>query len=320
MATNQGCKGLVPRADLHHKYLYYYFFSIVGLLNELGTGATFKELSSTKLKTVPIPYPPLPEQKRIVAILDEAFAAIATATANTEQNLANAQEFVDRYMIEALSQKGDGWREKYLKDVSLEFGRGRSKHRPRNEPSLYGGAYPFIQTGDISGADHWITEYSQTYSERGLAQSRLWPSGTICIAIVGATVGETAILNFEACFPDSVIGIIVKEELADCEYVDYLLQTFKPLLKEKGKGTARDNINLGTFDGQRFPFPPLKQQKAIVSTLNDLRANKQNLTTLYRDRQNHLSTLKQSILHKAFTGELTADPKAADIPLKEAGV
>ena len=155
-------------------------------------------------------------------------------------------------------RRGVGWVERRIVEVSREFGRGKSKHRPRNEPRLYNGPYPFIQTGDISNADHWLTDYTQTYSEVGLAQSQLWPKGTICIAIVGATVGETAILNFEACFPDSVIGIVVNEEVADNEYVEFLLQSFKALLKEKGKGTARDNINLGTFENQRFPFPALK--------------------------------------------------------------
>ncbi len=262
------------------------------------------------ISQVQISYPhSLPEQKRIVAILDEAFAGIASAVANTEKNLANARELFDSYLNAVFTQKGEGWEEKRIVEVSREFGRGKSKHRPRNEPRLYNGPYPFIQTGDISNADHWLTDYTQTYSEVGLAQSQLWPKGTICIAIVGATVGETAILNFEACFPDSVIGIVVNEEVADNEYVEFLLQSFKALLKEKGKGTARDNINLGTFENQRFPFPTLKRQKDIVSTLNALCEETHRLEAIYQQKLPSLAALKQSLLHKAFSGELTSQPE-----------
>jgi type I restriction enzyme S subunit len=304
MATNQGCKGLIPQSKLQHKFLYYYLSSIVDLLNSLGTGATFKELSGGKLKEVGIPVPPLAEQQRIVGLLDEAFECIATAKANAEKNFQNARALFESHLQSVFTQRGPGWVEKKLADISREFGRGKSKHRPRNEPKLYEGPYPFIQTGDISNADHWLTDYTQTYSELGLAQSRLWPKGTICIAIVGATVGETAILNFESCFPDSVIGIVVNEDVADNEYVEFLLQSFKALLKEKGKGTARDNINLGTFENQLFPFPPLKRQKAIVATLNSLHKETQRLARLYERKLAALEALKKSLLHQAFTGTL----------------
>ncbi len=248
--------------------------------------------------------PPLPEQQRIVAILDEAFDGIATAKANAEKNLQNARALFESHLQSVFAQRGDGWVEKRLVEVSKEFGRGKSKHRPRNEPSLYNGPYPFIQTGDISNADHWLTDYTQTYSERGLSQSRLWQKGTICIAIVGATVGETAILDFKSCFPDSVIGIVVNDEFADNEYVEFLLQSFKSLLKEKGKSTARDNINLGTFENQKFPFPVLKRQREIVATFNVLHEETQRLESIYQQKLTALEELKKSLLHQAFSGQL----------------
>jgi type I restriction enzyme S subunit len=145
MATNQGCKGLVPGKFIDHKFLFYYLGSIVGLLNDLGTGATFKELSGGKLKEVPVPVPPLAEQKRIVAILDEAFEGMAAAVTNVEKNLSNARELFDGYLRSAFSQRGPGWEEKTLKEVSAEFGRGKSKHRPRGDVKLLGGQYPLIQ-------------------------------------------------------------------------------------------------------------------------------------------------------------------------------
>ena len=304
MATNQGCKGLVPGKAVHYKFLYYYLGSIVDLLNALGTGATFKELSGSKLKEVLVPLPPLPEQQRIVDVIDEAFDGIATAKANAEKNLQNARALFKSHLQSVFSQRGEGWVEKNLVAIAKDFGRGKSKHRPRNEPKLYGGKYPFIQTGDISNANHRMIGYSQTYSDLGLVQSKMWPKGTICIAIVGATVGETAILDFDACFPDSVIGIVVNEQVADCEYVEYLLQSFKAILKEKGKGTARDNINLGTFEGQKFPFPELELQRKIVSTLNDLNEETQRLECIYQQKLAALDELKKSLLHQAFSGQV----------------
>jgi type I restriction enzyme S subunit len=269
-----------------------------------SAGSAQGGFNATKLGALSIPIPPLPEQQRIVSILDEAFEGIAAAKANAEKNLQNARALFESHLQSVFTQRGPGWVEKRLLEIAKDFGRGKSKHRPRNEPKLYGGKYPFVQTGDISNANHRITSYSQTYSEDGLAQSRLWPKGTVCIAIVGATVGETAILDFDACFPDSVIGIVANEQLADYEYVEYLLQSFKAVLKEKGKGTARDNINLGTFEGQKFPFPKLEVQRKIVSTLNALDEETQRLESIYQQKLDALEALKQSLLHQAFTGNL----------------
>jgi type I restriction enzyme S subunit len=162
-------------------------------------------LNKAKLKVMPVSFPPLAEQQRIVGLLDEAFEGLANAKANAQKNLQNARALFESHIQSVFTQRGPGWEQKTLEEVATTFGRGKSKHRPRNEPKLYGGKYPFIQTGDIRNADHFVTEYSQTYSEAGLAQSKLWPKGTICITIA-ANIAETAILGFDACFPDSVIG------------------------------------------------------------------------------------------------------------------
>ena len=104
-----------------------------------------------------------------------------------------------------------------LDEIAKIFGRGKSRHRPRNEPSLYGGKYPFIQTDDVRNAGLVVESYSQTYSELGLAQSKLWPSGTVCITIA-ANIAETAILGFDACIPDSIIGVVVDDAKADNKF------------------------------------------------------------------------------------------------------
>ena len=99
-----------------------------------------------------------------------------------------------------------------------EFDRGKSKHRPRDAAHLYGGSYPFIQTGDVTNSDGRITSFRQTYSEAGLAQSRLWPVGTLAITIA-ANIAETALLTFPACFPDSVVGFTADPKKADVRFV-----------------------------------------------------------------------------------------------------
>ncbi len=243
------------------------------------------------------------EQQRIVGILDEAFDGIATTKANAEKNLQNARALFESHLQAVFTQRGEGWVEKTLEEIATTFGRGKSRHRPRNEPKLYGGKYPFIQTGDIRNADHLITEYSQTYSEAGLAQSKLWPKGTICITIA-ANIAETAILDFDACFPDSIIGVVPDPQQAEIGFVEYLLQSFKSRIQALGKGSAQANINMGTFENERFPFPSVGEQRQIVEKLDALSAETQRLESIYRQKLAALDALKKSLLDQAFTGAL----------------
>lgn len=247
--------------------------------------------------------PPLPEQQRIVRLLDEAFDGIATATANAEKNIQNVRALFESHLQAIFTRGGKGWKQKTLEEIAISFGRGKSRHRPRNEPTLYGGKYPFIQTGDIRNSDHFITEYSQTYSEVGLAQSKLWPKGTICITIA-ANIAETGILGFDACFPDSVIGVVPNPEAADVDYVEYLLQSFKVRIQALGKGSAQANINMGTFENERFPFPSVNEQKQIVDKLNALREEARRLESIYEQKLTAFEELKKSLLDQAFTGQL----------------
>jgi len=286
------------------KFLEYLFRGGIDLSKTI-TGAAQPQITRQSLAQLSISYPQsIIEQQQIVAILDEVFAVVSKVKVNAQRNIQNVKELFENSLQTIFKVKGKDWEKKSLKEISLEFARGKSKHRPRGDSTLLNGKYPLIQTGDISKANHWINEYSQSYNEKGLAQSKLWKKGTICIAIVGANVAETAILNFDACFPDSVIGIVVNPAKANNEYVDYLLQTFKTFLKEKGKGTARDNINLGTFEGQHFPFPSIKIQQEIVQKLNTLSRETKKLETVYHQKINSLEELKKSLLQKAFIGKL----------------
>ena len=292
---------ILPKENIELKYLYYSLISID--FSKYISGAAiphiyFKDYANELLLWVPIE-----EQQRIVAKLDEAFEAIEKAKANAEQNLKNAKELFDSYLQAIFENKGKDWEEKTLGEISKEFGRGKSKHRPRNWDKLYGGDYPFIQTGDIRNCNHVITEYTQTYSDIGLAQSKLWPAGTICITIA-ANIAETGVLTFDACFPDSVIGLVVNDKFADRDYVEYLLQSFKSRLQALGKGSAQDNINLKTFENRLFPFPKVSEQQSIVQKLDALSSETKKLEAIYQKKLEDLEELKKSILQKAFSGQL----------------
>ena len=289
------------RTRLIDNWLIHFFF--YSDLSEFVSGLTVPKLNQGNLREILIPLPPLAEQQRIVGLLDEAFEGLATAKANAEKNLQNARALFESHLQSVFTQRGPGWKQKTLEEIAMIFGRGKSKHRPRNEPKLYGGKYPFIQTGDIRNADHFITEYSQTYSELGLAQSKLWPKGTICITIA-ANIAETAILGFDACFPDSVIGVVANPKEAEVGFIEYLLQSFKARIQALGKGSAQANINMGTFENERFPFPPVAEQRQIVEKLDDLSEETQRLARLYEQKLAALEALKKSLLHQAFTGEL----------------
>jgi len=255
------------------------------------------------VRSIKIPIAPLAEQQRIVGLLDDAFEGLATAKTTAEKNLQNARALFESHLQSVFSQKGEDWKQKTLAEVATTFGRGKSRHRPRNEPKLYGGNYPFIQTGDIRNADHFITNYSQTYSELGVAQSKIWPKGTICITIA-ANIAETAILGFDACFPDSVIGVVANPKEAEVGFIEYLLQSFKARIQTLGKGSAQANINMGTFEHERFPFPPVAEQRQIVEMLDALSEETQRLTAIYQQKLTALDELKKSLLHQAFSGEL----------------
>ena len=227
--------------------------------------------------------------------------------ANAEANLKNARALFDSHLNAVFSQGGAGWKWKRLQDVSIEFGRGRSLHRPRNAAFLYGGKYPFVQTGDVRKSDHYITEFSQTYSDAGVAQSKLWPAGTICITIA-ANIAETAILGFDACFPDSIIGIVVDTDETTNDYVEFQLQAVRARLQAKGKGSAQDNINLATFEHETFLFPPLKVQHEIIDTLNSISEGVRQLESVNQQKLAAIDNLKRSLLSKAFAGELVTSP------------
>jgi type I restriction enzyme, S subunit len=184
-----------------------------------------------------------------------------------------------------------------------ELNRGKSTHRPRDDARLYGGRYPFIQTGDIRRSGGTITEFTQTYSEFGMRQSRLWPTGTLCITIA-ANIAETGILTFPACFPDSVVGFVHNGNPATTRYVEFFLRTAKSKLERYAPATAQKNINLKTLASVAIPLPPLAEQIRVVSETERRLTLLKNLEATARDNLSRAKRLKGSILNAASEGRL----------------
>lgn len=160
------------------------------------------------------------------------------------------------------------WVERSLDELG-EVSRGRSRHRPRDAAHLYGGTYPFVQTGDVKSADLYLTEFTQTYSDAGLAQSKLWKAGTLCITIA-ANIADTAILGIDACFPDSVIGFIANENKADPRFIKYMFDArLKHRYRTFSQGVAQDNLSQEKLLSIRFQVPErVSDQKAIADVLS----------------------------------------------------
>lgn len=166
----------------------------------------------------------------------------------------------------------NGYTENWQKYRTIELGqmqRGKSKHRPRDDEKLYGGAYPFIQTGDIKKANLYIKEYERTYSNYGLSQSKLWSKGTLCITIA-ANIAETAILGLNACFPDSVIGWISNEKITNNIFIKYYFDFYKTQLKRLSVGGAQENLNLDKLENVYFHIPTLPEQNDITNLLTKI--------------------------------------------------
>jgi type I restriction enzyme S subunit len=192
----------------------------------------------------------------------------------------------------------EGWTWATMPQIG-ELNRGKSKHRPRDDVALYGGPYPFIQTGDVRRSAGSITEYSQTYTEFGLKQSRLWPFGTLCITIA-ANIAETGILKLEACFPDSVVGFVSDQGYPTTEYVEFFIRTARDGLDRFASATAQKNINLEVLEAVAVPIPPLAEQRRIVAEVDRRLSLIRGVEAEVDANLKRAQALRQASLTKAF--------------------
>ena len=318
ISTNQGFKSMLPSPCFISEYLYWYLKGNKELLESYASGTTFLEISGGKTAQVEFPLAPLAEQQRIVDRIESLFSKLDEAkekaqavvdSFETRKAAILHKAFTGELTAKWREEHGvvmESW-EKYKFNELGTLERGRSKHRPRNDPKLFGGKYPFIQTGDVARSGMYITEHTQTLSEVGAEQSKLFPKGTLCITIA-ANIGDVSILTYDCCFPDSVVGFTPNERTLS-EYIYYLMSTLQREIEANAPATAQKNINLRILNDLLLDIPSVAEQTQIVNQVEYLFFQEQHAKEAAEAVLDQIDLIKKSILARAFRGELgTNDP------------
>ena len=265
-----------------------------------------------------VPLPRLPEQRRIAAYLDASCAAIDAAVAAKRRQLdtldALRKSIIQRAVTQGINPKvklkSSGldwaaevpthWKVQQIKR-NCSLVRGQFTHRPRNDPALYDGPYPFVQTGDITAAGKYIRTYSQTLNELGLSASKQFPRGTLVMSIA-ANIGDVAILDFEACFPDSMIGMIPGHH-AHLDFLYYLMRAMRPIMLRSAVQSTQLNLNYVRIGTNFAPFPPLVEQRAIAKYLDAKEVESHRISEKINAQIATLTAYRKSLIHECVTGQ-----------------
>jgi len=189
-----------------------------------------------------------------------------------------------------------------------ECSRGRFSIRPRNDPSCYNGPYPFIQIRDLSDRGGLIKSHSQSLNDKGLSVSKMFKAGTVVVAIVGATIGNTGILAYDMCFPDSLVGLETGDPNSN-RYVELFLLARKQHIRELSySGGGQPNIKLSILNPFPFPLPPLAEQRRIVVKVDQLMALIDTLEKQQQEREHLAETFAKAVV-ASLTGTQIAERK-----------
>ncbi len=312
MAFNQGCRALVPGDKLNYKFLYYFLYKNVDKLNELGSGTTFKELAAGKLKRFPIPVPPLDEQKRIVAILDEAFSGIDAAIANTEKNLANARELFESYLSSVFSSAPLHWQKSALSDICS------IKHGFAFKSEYFSDAGPFIvlTPGSFYESGGFRDQGRKTKFYIGDPPAEyILSKDDFLIAMTEQAAG---LLGSSLVVPESRrflhnqrLGLVVVRDGVDWHndffFHQFNTHGFRSAVQETASGVKVRHTSPGKLGAIQVFVPSYSEQVEIGEKLNMLLSEVRKLESLGKQKLESLTELKKSLLQKAFSGELTDD-------------
>ena len=306
---------VTPKEKLDSKFLFYLMTSdnYKKFINELSDGANINNLKFSDLGQFEIPLPPLPEQQRIVSILDEAFAAIAKAKTNAEQNLKNAKELFESYLQGVFEKKGDGWEERKVNEI----GNAQTGTTPKTaEKENYGDFIPFVKPADVDFSGIGDIRYdNEGLSEIGLKKGRIMESGSILMVCIGATIGKVGIAEREVSCNQQINSLTVKKEF-EPKFIYYAMTSKafqeKVLLEGKGAQATLPIINKSKWENLTISFPKSKtEQKLFVEKFDALSIESQKLQEIYLNKIADLEELKKSILQKAFAGELKTEKAVA---------
>ncbi|MCA9468298.1 MAG: restriction endonuclease subunit S [Nitrospira sp.] len=296
---------LRPKPEVDYRFVFYSLFTedFMGQMENLQKGASYPAVTDSEVRAQLIPIPPLPEQQRIVGILDEAFEGIATAKANTEKNLQNARALFDSHLNAVFTQCGDGWVEAKLKDLTELITCGVAK---RPEYVLEG--IPFLSAKNVKNGQVVWSGYRFVSEEthRALTKYNKPQLGDILYTRVGS-YGEAAIIDREVEFSIFVSLTLIKPKsvLLNAFLKHYLnSSTVKQLAAASINGVGVGNLNVGAVREFPIHLPSVTEQRTIVAALDDLREKTQCLESIYQQKLAALDELKKSLLHQAFTGAL----------------
>lgn len=270
------------------------------------TGMTVPKLNQEKMRSIKIPLPPLPEQQRIVAILDEAFAAIAKAKANAEQNLKNAKELFESYLQGVIENKGEGWDERKLNEIGI----AQTGTTPKTaEKENYSDFIPFIKPADVDFSGIGDIRYdNEGLSEIGLKKGRKMESGSILMVCIGATIGKVGYAERVVSCNQQINSLTVKKDF-EPKFIYHAMTSreFQKKVLSEGKGAQATLpiINKSKWENLTISFPKSKtEQKIIAEKFDALQNETKKLEGIYNQKINDLEELKKSVLQKAFSGEL----------------
>lgn len=294
---------------LINKFLVY--FLNYSNLEKYITGATVKKLNQQKLKQIEIPLPPLKEQERIVGILDESFAKIDESIKILEQNLLNLDELMQSALQKAFNPLKDnakenyklpqGWEWKSLGEIGeIITGTTPSKINP----NFYGNEYPLFKPSDLNG-DMIIKYASDNLSKLGFDNARNLPKDTILVVCIGASIGKVGLSGVNGSCNQQINAIIPNSAFTS-KYLFFvcLSNYFQTILKKNASQTTLPIINKTEFSKLQIPLPPIKEQEQIASHLDELSSHVKNLKQNYQAQIKDLQELKNSLLDKAFKGNL----------------
>jgi len=312
MITGVDCTIIRPKDNLLSNFLCYFQMSDKYLKDVQSgvSGATRQRISRKNLGLIEIPLPSLPEQQHIVAILEEAFATIAKAKANAQQNLKNAKELFESYLQGVFENKGEGWEEKTLKELTNKIGSGATPKGGNESYKTEG--ISLIRSMNVH--DFHFKDKNLAFIDDKQAKELKNVSleeNDVLLNITGASVARCCIIPKEylpARVNQHVSIIRAKKEIIDTEFLNLLLTSkfYKDQLLFTGEqGATRQAITKAQLEVFRISIPKsLKTQQTIVHRLNALNAETKKLESIYQQKINDLEELKKSVLQKAFAGEL----------------
>ena len=292
-AFNQQINTIVPNDRVIPKYLAYNLLYSKTRLSAIANSAVVPIINKSQFSEFEIK---IVEDKAKQGKIVDGLDFVARIIDKKKQQLEELDTLIKARFVEMFGDPVSNsfdLPEKTLPELG-EFGRGVSKHRPRNDARLLGGPYPLIQTGEVASAGLYIDSYSNTYSELGLQQSKMWSKGTLCITIA-ANIAKTAILNFDACFPDSVVGFKASENNNNV-FIHYWFTFFQAILESQAPESAQKNINLKILSELKVIAPEKSRQEEFAAFVTQV----DKLKVAVQESLDELQTLFDSLMQQYF--------------------